>query len=136
MRFAASMQQKYIIFFIYQRKLNNFAKILSIMNKTEILSLFKFYKKEDSNPFEPNSLSSRWWDGEKSFYNLVSDNSAALKRITNELQEGIDKGLVSPPLTDNNLSIEHRALIFYLDLWNGKWFPYDNLDFIQDYIKA
>lgn len=106
------------------------------MEKNELLKLFKYYRGEVDNPYEPNTIPFKWWEGEKSLLEKVTDDKEIWERIIRSLREAIKERAVSEYLLDDNVSIEKRAICFYLDLWNGKSFPYDSLDDIFEYIKA
>lgn len=106
------------------------------MDKKDLLYLFKFYREEEKNPFIVGTLSSKWWEGEKAFLNLITEDKDALARIIEHLKDAIKEGAATAHLIDNTINIEQRALYYYLDLWNGKNYPYDSLDDIFDYVRA
>lgn len=106
------------------------------MTPKELLSYYKFFKGEKSNPYAPNSLPFKWWEGEKMLFEHNADDKSFWERIVGSLKKAIKERLANYPLTDESISIEQRAIYYYLDLWNGKNFPYDSLDDIFEYIKA
>lgn len=107
------------------------------MKKEDLLGLFKFYKGEVENPFATNdSMKAKWWEGEKMFFDNAMNDPAFFNRVKESLEEACERGAVSGYIADSNNPVEKRTLVFYLDLWHGKFFPYDNLDDIYDYVKA
>lgn len=107
------------------------------MKKKDLLELFKFYKEEKENPFVGKDLmKAKWWEGEKNLLLLTENDSDAWRNITETFMEALSNKEVSGPLIDKNISFDQRAVYFYLDLWNGKNYPYDSLDDIFEYIKA
>ncbi|MBO4923395.1 MAG: hypothetical protein J5382_04630 [Bacteroidales bacterium] len=85
---------------------------------------FKYYSGEDVNPFlKKKDNSAQWWDGEKLFYdNLTArDGDEFAGRITKLYRVALAAKKVSGRLADTSLTEKERVLIFYLDLWNGKW---------------
>lgn len=104
------------------------------MDKNDFIKQCKYYKGEEENPFvTEDRLSAMWWDGEKSFYDKLGDNLNFFNKVGGLLQKSIENKDVSGILVDDSVAFEKRALIFYLDLWHSKWFPYDNLDVIYKY---
>ena len=107
------------------------------MNKASLIKLFKFYKEEQENPFVGKDfMKSKWWEGEKMFLENFRNDPGFFERVKKGLVDGIKEKQVSGFLADESNSIEARTVVFYLDLWNGKWFPYDSLDDIFDYVKS
>lgn len=106
------------------------------METEEVKKYLKYYKGEETNPFQPISLQYKWWEGEKMLAENVSDDKQFWNRLENKLNEAVRDGMVSGYLIDKTVPIEKRAICFYLDLWNGKNFPYDSLDDIFEYIKS
>lgn len=106
------------------------------MKKEDLLALFKFYKGEKSNPYiGKDSMKAKWWEGEKAMITIAIDNRK-WQFIANSLKEAIRNNEVSGALIDSSIPIEKRIIIYFLDLWHGKWYPYDSLDDIFDYVKA
>ncbi len=106
------------------------------MKKEELLGLFKYYKGEEECPYEKGSKEGMWWEGERMFFVSFVEDEGFLRRMIDRLKDAIKEGRVTHPLDDERMGIEQRANIFYLDLWHGKWFPYDDRDLLFDYIKA
>ena len=107
------------------------------MKKEDLLGIFKFYKEEKANPFiGKDPMKAKWWDGEKSLMTMIENDDAAWKRLADTFSEAIREKGVSGDLIDESINFNKRAVYFYLDLWNGKNFPYDSLDDIFEYIKA
>ena len=106
------------------------------MKREDLLVLFKFYKSEESNPYiGKDSMKAKWWEGEKAMLTTAIDNHK-WEQIADSLKEAIKNHEVSGSLIDDTIPIEKRTVIYFLDLWHGKWFPYDSLDEIYDYVKA
>lgn len=105
------------------------------MKKSDLLELFKYYKGEKENPNEPGSVSALWWGGEKALFELCANDTGKFDHIKEDLKQAIKDGYVSGPLNDDSISIDQRTVIYFLDLWHGKWFPYDNLDVIFTYMR-
>ena len=100
----------------------------------KILSLFKYFRGEEKCPFpEWMSDSAMWWAGECLFYEMISNNNGTWDKFKNDLNEGIEKGYITGLLADESISIEQRLIVSFMDLWHGKWFPYDNWDKIYDF---
>ena len=102
------------------------------MKKGDILKLCKYYKEEEKCPY-PDSNSQLWWGGEKQFVNMCETDGNFFDRVRSMYLDALDKGLVTAMLADRSIDGNKRVLIFFLDLWHGKWFPYDSLDAIFDY---
>lgn len=102
------------------------------MTPDKLLTLFKYYHGEDVCPFEERSNDAMWWAGEKMIYDQ-SAGPGFFSHFKGMLKEMLDKGTCSGRLTDESLSLDQRTIILYLDLWHGKWFPYDEWDVIETY---
>jgi glutamate/tyrosine decarboxylase-like PLP-dependent enzyme len=103
-----------------------------VVDLAKILSLFQYYKGEKECPFQERN-SSTWWAGEELFYKMISGNPNTWERFKDDLIEGIEKGHITGLLADESIPLEQRVIVFFMDLWHGKWFPYDNWDVIYDY---
>jgi len=103
------------------------------MTREELIKQCRYYKGEDKNPFEVNSNASLWWDGEKMLVDNVSDDKSFFQRLKDDLEDSIKAGDLEGVYTDSSIPIEKRAIILYLDLWHGKWFPYDDPEIINRY---
>ena len=99
----------------------------------ELMQMFRYYKGEETCPFEPKTADSLWWSGEQLLYTQVSNHNDFFERLMDDLQECINKNYCSCKLVDISIPFEKRAIIYYLDLWHGKWFPYDDKDLIFTY---
>lgn len=102
--------------------------------------VLSYYNGEEKNPFVGIDENSRlWWDGEKVFYDLAVRDGGG-EQFINNLEEWFDKSLKEGDLTgrlvDTKIPQKTRLLIFFLDLWHGKWFPYDSFDVIDCYEPA
>ena len=97
---------------------------------------FKYYHGEQKNPFEKkDENAAMWWEGEKVFYESISrdDGNRFRKNITRDYEDALSHNSLKGRLLDKSISKKDRILLVYLDLWHGKWFPYDNLDEIRNY---
>lgn len=107
------------------------------MENKDLLKLFKYYRGEENNPFiGKDTMKAKWWEGEKMFFDNAMNDPAFLNRVRESLEEACERGTVSGYIADNNNPVEKRTLVFYLDLWNGKNYPYDSLDDIFEYIRT
>lgn len=99
-----------------------------------ILEHFKYFKGEAENPFkETDKTSAMWWDGEKALFDSVERNSDYWETCKSSYKTSLDEGELSGTLVDMNVPEERRVIIFFLDIWHGKWFPFDSLDAIETY---
>ncbi len=103
------------------------------MTTKQLQCLFKYYNNEEQCPYEANSNEQLWWNGEKALLERYQQDSSFWERIIVSLKEAIMDGKCTGILTDTSLPIEQRAIVFYLDLWHGKNYPYDDLDLIYKY---
>ncbi len=103
------------------------------MNKNSLLALFKYYKMEESNPSKANTDAALWWEGERVFATKCINDDSFFDRVKGLLQEAINNKEVNGTLADSSIDINKRTIIYFLDLWHGKWYPYDNLNRIFTY---
>lgn len=103
------------------------------MKKDSLLALFKYYKGEGANPNKANTDAALWWEGEKTFATKCVNDGGFFDRVKGLLQEAINNKEVNGTLADSSVDINKRTIIYFLDLWHGKWYPYDNLDRIFTY---
>lgn len=89
-----------------------------------------------SAPLTECSIEALWWSGEK----LLSDNVSYDKNFFQRLKESLEEAIASDECTgvliDSSIPIEERTIIFYLDLWHGRSFPYDDFDIINQYLPT
>ena len=102
------------------------------MTPEELLTVFKYYHGEDKCPYKDN-VGWLWWHGEKMIYDETKSSPDFFPYLKNELIDALEKGQCLGPLLDESISLDQRAIMFYLDLWHGKWFPYDDFDVIFTY---
>lgn len=101
------------------------------MKNPKDYEIYRYYKGEEKNPFYgENRVHAMWWDGEKMYHETQPDFK---QRVKDQLLDAIKKNELSGPLLNEKLSLEVRSIIFFLDLWHGKWFPYDDKDLIFEY---
>lgn len=103
------------------------------MTREELIKLCRYYKGEEENPFDGGSIDALWWSGEKMLADNVSDDKSFFQRLKDSLEDAIASKECFGVLVDSSIPIDKRAIIFYLDLWHGKHFPYDDLDIINQY---
>lgn len=94
---------------------------------------YKYYKGEKTNPFSEKENGFMWWEGENQFAANIKRDSSFYSRVLSLYNEALSEDNVSGILADKSIQTEKRVLIFYLDLWHGKNYPYDNLDEIFSY---
>lgn len=102
------------------------------MKEAELIKLCKYYNGESECPY-PDPNSSLWWGGEKQFVDTCLKNEDFFEHVRRLYLDALEKRQVSHMLVDMSIAENKRVLIFYLDLWHGKWFPQDSLDAIFDY---
>lgn len=103
------------------------------MTTTQLQRLLKYYNGEEQCPYEVNTNGELWWHGEKELLEHCQRDNDFFNRIVTTLKNTINDGGCTGTLTDKTLPIEQRAIVFYLDLWHGKNYPYDDLDLINKY---
>lgn len=96
---------------------------------------FKYFNGEEENPYKDDGNASLWWDGEKSFYEKLTapGGDSFIERLRDNYDAAFLRGGVSGLLADESVPKETRLLVSYLDLWHGKWYPFDDLDEILKY---
>jgi len=96
------------------------------MNKNELLTLCKYYKEDEVCPFLDGEPGYVFWAIEKKYIDNVTIDEGFHAGIIATLQEYIDKSRNKKNvLTDGAISIDKRAIIFYVDAMISKWMPYD-----------
>lgn len=103
------------------------------MTDLEIFNYLKYYRGEKEPPSNLDSLQKKWWFGERQFMEDVSHNSNFLTQWKALYYKELKAGNLSGKLVDCETDETQRIVIFYLDLWHSKWFPYDSFDLIFDY---
>lgn len=106
------------------------------MTRDALIKQCRYYKGEDECPFDRGSIDALWWSGEKSLADKVSDDKSFFQRLKDSLEEALASDECTGVLIDSSISLEKRAIIFYLDLWHGKNFPYDDFDVIRQYLPT
>lgn len=102
------------------------------MKEKELLQLCKYYKGEKENPYaDPNGT--MWWGGEKQFVDMCVKNPQYFERVRSMYRDALERNELSHTLTDTGVEENRRVLVYFLDLWHGKWFPHDSLDVIFSY---
>ena len=100
----------------------------------KLLQNFKYYKQEKENPFKvTDANAAMWWDGERVLFENAQSDPEYLGRLNNEFDEALAAGACSGVLVDEKVAREKRAIIFFLDIWHGKFFPYESANQIKQY---
>lgn len=97
---------------------------------------FKYYHGEEQNPFaDKDKNAAMWWSGEKLFYDTISreDGDGFVNNIKKSYEKALTYNDTSDIHKDPSLSKKDHILLFYLDMWHGKWFPYDDFNVINQY---
>ncbi|MEA4827449.1 MAG: hypothetical protein VB130_12595 [Clostridium sp.] len=96
--------------------------------------MYKYFKGEQENPFAgKDQLAALWWNGEKSFHDKTQSDPDFINTVGKMLMDAVEANDVDGILADETVDINKRILVFYLDLWHSKWFPYNDLDLIFKY---
>ena len=106
------------------------------MTQNELIKQCRYYKGEAECPFDESSVEALWWSGEKSLADNVFGDKNFFQRLKESLEEAIVSDECTGVLIDSSIPIEKRTIIFYLDLWHGRNFPYDDLDIINQYLPT
>lgn len=106
------------------------------MTSDLLLTLFRFFHNEEECPFEPQTTDAMWWSGEKMIYDQTKNDPYFFGRIRQRFEDAFKEGHCNGALADESLSLDQRTIIFYLDMWHGKWFPYDDCSIIKTYLKT
>lgn len=106
------------------------------MTRDELIKQCRYYKGEEECPFDRGSIDALWWSGERSLSDNVFHDKSFFQRLKDSLEDALTSGECSGALIDSSIPLEKRAIIFYLDLWHGKNFPYDDLDIIRQYLPT
>lgn len=100
-------------------------------------SLYTYYSGEEENPYSPDSPQGRWWFGECLFNeNRLHDEGfvGTFCEMLEDMLEGNER--IEPAfLQDESVPIDKRALLYYLLEWNAKWFPYDEPERYEKYVR-
>ncbi len=103
---------------------------------------FKYYHEEKENPYPNEDIRSYFWFGEMMFHNNVlrksedDSNYDYLKTLINDAEEWKKEiNNANNPHHDfaKRCSDKQMIIIFYIFLLFGKWWPYDDLEWIFEY---
>lgn len=90
---------------------------------------YKYYNKEEKNPYSHNDIRSKFWDGERSFAETHQKSSQWkqegkewLKTANDDVKKLADK-----------YSPDQFGLITYIAFLYSKWYPYDDPIWILEY---
>ena len=103
------------------------------MRENELKELLKYYHGESKVPEDFSPVQSLWWEGEKLLSEKVSRSAGFFNKLREQLRDAIKQKAVSGILADESKSEDERCIILFLDLWHGRYFPYDSLDIINEY---
>lgn len=103
------------------------------MTRDELIKQCRYYKVEEECPFDRGSIDALWWGGEKMLVDNVSCDERFFQRLKDSFEEELAAGDLDGVYVDSSIPLEKRAIIFYLDLWHSKHFPYDDFDVIDQY---
>ena len=106
------------------------------MTRDELIKQCRYYKGEEECPFDGGSIDSVRWGGEKILADNVSCDERFFQRLKDSLEDALTSGDCDGVLIDSTIPLEKRAIIFYLDLWHGKNFPYDDFDITNQYLPT
>ena len=103
------------------------------MGRDELLIFCKYYKGELASPYERDSVEGLFWFLER----MYVDNSIRSEGFRlGWIHEAENYIAVHPNerniLTDNNVNIETKAIILYIEIMLSKWKPYE-VDLIFKY---
>ncbi len=103
------------------------------MTKDKLMPLLKYFHGENVPPDDFNRVQQMWWSGEKLLYDNVAKDEDYFDKVLNLYREAVEQNGVSGVLADKKIDEDKRAIIYFLDIWHGKYFPYDSLDLIHEY---
>ena len=106
---------------------------LRIMKKDQLLPLLKFYKGETDVPENFTPVQQLWWEGEKLLVENVERDPVYFSRLLDLYREAFNEQKVLGRLADTKINENKRVIIFFLDIWHGRNYPYDSLDLINEY---
>ena len=103
------------------------------MEQEELLSFCKYYKGEVASPYERDSVEGLFWFLEQMYVgNAIDIEEFRLGWIQYAENYIATHPNVCNVLTDNNVSVEAKAIILYIEEMLGKWRPYE-VDLIFKY---
>ena len=96
---------------------------------------FIYYHGEGQNPYTgKDENAAMWWSGEKLFYeNIKREGDKFIESVEKSYENARTDYDISDIHGNPSLSKKEHILLFYLDRWHGKWFPYDDRDVIKKY---
>lgn len=103
------------------------------MKKDTLLPLLKYYHEEKDPPPEFNRVQTLWWEGERTLVETISKDPSFFERLLEVYRKALKEKNISGKLADESIDERKRAIIFYLDIWHGRYFPHDSLDLIYQY---
>lgn len=94
------------------------------MNRDGAITLCKYYKGEELNPFlQQPGENSAFWEFEKMLVDHAQRDNDFIPRLVRQVEDYIKSNPGKKDIyTDEARPIEQRAVILYCDLMAGKWF--------------
>ena len=92
------------------------------MNREEALNLCKYYKGEETNPFDHKKeyAKSIFWDAEQMYVVNCTHDDDFHERMKKSLLDALSKNQLRGTLVDESVSLDKRALILYIDLLHAR----------------
>ena len=113
------------------------------MKEVDIKQYCKYYKGEDTNPYEVplgqekprQDYRGLFWFVESMYVKETEQDIEFHKRFFNEIKEYTEDNPDDESIYLNpNISLEEKSLIYYVDLMIGKWCPYDHAAAFATYV--
>ena len=129
MRVVKAFQQRYDLMQYNIKQLDQYLWQLGKWYFNQYGLIYKYYNREDENPFPKNNISNKFWYGEMMF-------------VTNQKKVGEWKENGKTWLKEANgqirkfasqLTPEQFGVVTYITALFGKWCPYDDLNWIIEY---
>ena len=102
------------------------------MTDKELLKHLKYYKGEQVPPKHYGNNEMMWWSGEKLLFEKCYDPSF-WDTLRQSFLDAEKSNSLSGTLANSSIPESRRIIIFFLDIWHGRFFPYDSLDAINKY---
>ena len=90
---------------------------------------YKYYNREDENPFSKNDVRNMFWDGEMMFVT----NHKKVGEWKEKGKELLKKASEEIRVLASKLTPEQFGVVTYISALFGKWCPYDNQTWLIDY---
>ena len=90
---------------------------------------YKYYHREDVNPFSENDVRNKFWEGEKMFVTTHQKVGEWKEKGKDFLKDSNEKIQVLA----STLTPEQFGVVTYISALFGKWCPYDDQEWIVEY---